>query len=385
MGDCSKCKAKKKEDFIGCDGPCRRWWHYSCVRLTETEYRFLSKNNNVVYICDSCRPKYGVLDNQLQQDTLQNILQKVSENHTDTKGYIDEKISVAFNRMEELLRTFRAEIFERVSSTVSTGIPNINNATTYSKVLQTKPTVIIKPKDPKQTSNTTKSEVLKNIDPIKEDLVLEQVRNISNGGVAVRCESNDKFSELLTLKMNNSYDIKVVNPANPRIRISGLSDKLDDDTLLKMLKLQNKCIFDTDHFIKLISVHPLRKNGNLFQATFEVDPNTYQRLFEQAHVLIGYDYCKVYDATEIKRCFKCSGFHHYANKCDAEAPTCPKCAENHVLSECKSSFLKCIHCSNYNSRGPTHKVKTNHAVWDKSCFTYKLALDNFKHNILNIK
>lgn len=38
MGSFSKNNIKKKRDFIGCEGPCRR----SCVKLSDVEYKLLS-------------------------------------------------------------------------------------------------------------------------------------------------------------------------------------------------------------------------------------------------------------------------------------------------------------------------------------------------------
>lgn len=55
-----------------------------------------------------------------------------------------------------------------------------------------------------------------------------------------------------------------------------------------------------------------------------------------------------------------------------------------VLSKYKNSVLKCLHWSNYNSDRLTRKIKIGYAVWDKSCFTYKLTVEHFKHNIVNI-
>lgn len=108
-------------------------------------------------------------------------------------------------------------------------------------MLQSKPTVTVKPKNLKQTPNTTKIEVLKNIDPIKEDLVLQQVRDISNGGLAdIRFESSGNISELLNLKMINSCFVKVLNPVSPRIR---MSEKLDNITSIEHAEISKQIYF----------------------------------------------------------------------------------------------------------------------------------------------
>lgn len=382
MGDCSKCKIKKKEDLIGCDGPCHRWWHYSCVKFNEAEFKFLSKNNNVVYICDSCK---GNLGSTNLQNTLEEITHKISNIPIDINNYIDDKLSMVIEKFGELLKNFKIEMSNLIVSTASTGSPNTSNTTSYSRVVQNKPTVIVKPKNPKQTTITTKSEVMRNINPVKENLDLEQVKEIGGGGIAIRCEGNEKLQKLVKSKMSETYDVKVVGPVYPRVRISGLSEKLDEETLLHMLKSQNRSLFHKECHLKFISIKPLRKSPSIFHATLEVDPETYINILAQVHIIIGYDYCKVYDAIEIRRCFKCCGFHHYASNCTSTSPICPKCACHHTISECSSATLKCIHCSNYNLRQNSEEIQTDHAAWDRSCFTYKLAVDNFKTNILNLK
>lgn len=139
----------------------------------------MSKNNNVIYACDSCKSKYLAFDIQVYHVTLQHILQYASDILTDTKGYNDDKISVVFKKPEELLRFFKAEIYDYVSLNNSTGFVSSINTTT-SKMLQSKLSVIVKPNNSKQISNTTKSELLKNVHTIKGELVLVKVRNIIN-------------------------------------------------------------------------------------------------------------------------------------------------------------------------------------------------------------
>ena len=69
---------------------------------------------------------------------------------------------------------------------------------------------------------------------------------------------------------------------------------------------------------------------------------------------IEYDYCKVRDAIEVRRCYKCLGFNHMTDKCSAKSPVCPKCAGPHQLKECESDFLKCTHCNSLKGKNPDH-------------------------------
>lgn len=103
-----------------------------------------------------------------------------------------------------------------------------------------------------------------------------------------------------------------------------------------MLKSQSSAIFNTNSYVKFLSIDALRKNKQVFQATFETDVETYCRFLSSGYVVIGFDYCKVYDAIDIRRCSTCCGFHHLASKCSSEIPICRRCAENHALADCNN-------------------------------------------------
>ena len=63
--------------------------------------------------------------------------------------------------------------------------------------------------------------------------------------------------------------------------------------------------------------------------------------------------------------------------------TCPLCAGDHKLSECKASTneFKCINCINYNKRIKDNKVNERHSSFDKSCFCLQQLIRNYKKNI----
>lgn len=80
-------------------------------------------------------------------------------------------------------------------------------------------------------------------------------------------------------------------------------------------------------------------------------------------VLIGFEYCKVYDAIDIWNCIKCCGFHLRAKcKWTSGILACPRCTDPHSLSECTIMHLKCFHCSYHNVRDNGDELKTNYAV-----------------------
>lgn len=61
MSDCVKCRRSKSDSLVGCEGPCARWVHHSCVGLTGSDFKTIQKLKNLFYVCDSCHRKYHVV------------------------------------------------------------------------------------------------------------------------------------------------------------------------------------------------------------------------------------------------------------------------------------------------------------------------------------
>ena len=121
--------------------------------------------------------------------------------------------------------------------------------------------------------------------------------------------------------------------------------------------------------------------NSLVQAIIEVDLESFNNIIEARKLLVGYDLCKVWDAIEVRRCFKCSGFNHVSNQCRQKDAICPKCAGNHLLQDCQSNDLKCIHCSSLIDKNPD--ININHAAWDvKSCSVYRKQVDKLRSLVL---
>lgn len=94
--------------------------------------------------------------------------QKVSDIPNATNGYIDDKISAVFRKIKELFCCFESGSSDIISSPFQKRICSSKNVITYFKILQNAHTVIVKSKDYRNTSNTIKSEVLKNIEHVKK-------------------------------------------------------------------------------------------------------------------------------------------------------------------------------------------------------------------------
>nr|CAH7723632.1 unnamed protein product [Callosobruchus chinensis]CAH7724844.1 unnamed protein product [Callosobruchus chinensis] len=255
----------------------------------------------------------------------------------------------------------------------------------YSAAVQGKPAVIIKPKDNKQTTQTTKTDMLQHINPASENLQISGVKNIRHGGLLVGCSSDNdsaKLKKMVTEKLADKYEIKDVSSFSPRIRVSGMSEKPSEVNLVETLRSQNKGIIGDNSRCKILEIKPVRKRNDVFQALLQVDIETYNRIMSVSNgkLLLGYDVCAVFDAVTIKRCFNCSAFSHMSNECKNQQLHCPRCGENHLVKNCKSTTLKCINCIKSNNEKNT-SFDVIHAAWDAKCPCYVLKVEEFKSSL----
>lgn len=397
MGDCSKCKVKKKDGLVGCEGPCNKWFHYTCINLTESDFKLLDKSKNLLYLCDLCRNKCEVLDKVETTKLFKNIESKVSEltsnlNIEGIKKSIQKQYDILLNEFYNQFTTFKSELEQTVLSRIDDINKNMQNVVdimpqsrSYASIASTsKSSFILMPKNSEQLNSVTKSDMLRNIDPVGTNINISQVKNTRNGGVVVSCGDGDesaKFKELAKEKLGDKYDAKQLPTLNPRVKVVGMSEEFEEQILLDYIKKQNNHLFVTNSICQIVNVAPLRKNRKVYQATLQLDKVTYNKILTCGKLFVGYDYCSVYDAVDLRRCYKCCGFHHIASKCTLDRPICPKCSEFHSVKDCKAELLKCVHCSKLKTTQDLD-INTDHAVWDQNCHVYKETLKKFKANIM---
>lgn len=397
MSECAKCKVKKKDPLlVGCEGTCRKWFHHSCVGLTDANFKFLNDNKCIVFICDNCRLTCNVFDKSALSKVVDHRLNAFK---TELTALFSEKFKDFTNKIsDELLHRDDAFV-----TTVSSKLDEFGGclaalgadtqfggspASYSSAVVKQKSALVVHPKKSDQPIGVTKSDILLKVNPVSTDIEFSSTHETRDGGLVIRCDNVDDTKKILDIasdKLGENYVVKPLSTINPRIRIVGLSQQFDDESLLSYLCSQNKSVFFDDSTSRVISVKPLKKNNKVFQAILQVDLGTYSRLICEGHVFVGYDYCRVFDAVEVTRCFKCCGFHHYADKCSKKDHICPRCAGPHKVSDCGSHSLKCINCSNSNdTRGSQYSV--DHCAWDTGrCHVYLETLSRFKSNIFGLK
>jgi hypothetical protein len=257
----------------------------------------------------------------------------------------------------------------------------------YAEIVSDKSSVILKPKiDTHQSVSVTKKDLLVNIDPVKSNIKISKVSDGRDGSVIITCDNSDDSNKIKEMISNNlpNYTFKQLSTLNPKIRISSIDDSIKQEQLLHYVVNQNKSLFGTNYTCKLIKFCKQRNNASRFQAVLEVDVKSYKSILDSGKLLIGYSYCRVWDAVDIRRCFNCSRFHHLSKHCFQSEPTCPKCSQNHLLKNCSATNLTCINCTSLKAKHPD--IDVNHAAWDTSnCTAYKTQLGILRDRMLNNK
>lgn len=403
---CAKCDKPKRDGLVGCEGSCQNWFHYSCAGFTETEFQFLNKSSNVIYLCSPCKKQCLMVD--------QSILNEMSRNNTEradsTSASINNLTASVMQKLsdfEQLFSHFKTEIltviknnvltsrhqdfsnFTRLSSTseASSSAKQLSASQQprlYSSVTSNSQSILIQPKNTSQKYSETKANLFHNIHPIKDDVRVSNVKPISKGGLVVSCPSKEeaaKFKSIVSSKLSAKYDVKDLSRLHPRVRIFGLSENHDKSTLADLLMSQNNELLVADPSLSVISITSCKSKPHIFQAVIQLSERNYYSLLGRGRVNIGYDSCYVFDGVEVIRCFNCCGYNHTAKFCKSE-PICSKCAGLHSVKDCVSSLKKCINC--ISASKVLSDIDFNHVSSDKlKCRTYMHKLAHLKTEIFN--
>lgn len=357
-----------KRPAIPCTGTCQRSHHIQCTNIPADLLTSVTNYPALSWKCENCFNKPSTWDpkyfESIFEEKFKLLLQDITEKFNDLKNEITHSA---------------AKVVADINAENSSSIKK-----TYSAALNTEAAIIIKPKNLEQRNLTTRADILNNINPVKNNINISKVKNIKDGGILVGCSNSEdtlKLKGIAENKLKENYDIKDVRNVKPRIRIVGMSEKLEENELIQYIKFQNKHLDSENCNLKILKLWSTKKNVNIYQAILQVEKNFYDKIMSigEGKLFIGYDLCSVYDSIEIRRCFKCSGFNHMSDQCKSTI-CCPKCAGEHDLKNCTSVTLKCGNCIGYSNTNET-ELNIEHAAWDRNCFVYKQHIDELKSKI----
>ena len=140
-----------------------------------------------------------------------------------------------------------------------------------------------------------------------------------------------------------------------------------DEEIMTILKKQNETL-NNDINLK-IKKRITIENRESWSMILELDDMTHQQLLERGLLYLGWQRCKIFDSTNVRRCFNCWGYGHKQKTCKKDI-VCNHCAEKHESKDCKNKVKKCINCMNQKQKFNLKDLKTNHEATDRKCPHY---------------
>ncbi|CAG9817709.1 unnamed protein product [Phaedon cochleariae] len=347
----------------------------------------MKKTPGVFWKCKNCEKFNDLFDEGRLRDIFQN---KVSQFIDELKNLFYDIKTDSLKKADENLSTLdidiRKKADENISNLKNTSKPSSkpNMKSSYSSVLSNSShsAILVKPKV-SQENNQTKSDIMHYLNTQDSNFSFSKVKHIKDGGLMISCETQEEttlFKEKAQEKLSATYEIKESRGLHPRVRIVGISDNSDHDTLLKLILKQNDEIIGSNSNCMIVKFGPTKSNVNVYQVTLQLDSSTYSAVPNNDYLLIGLDLCKVYDAIEISRCFRCNGLNHSKTSCK-QILSCPNCGGGHDKNACDSNILKCINCVKLNESKKSN-FPIDHGAWDhQKCQAYSNVLNKLKFDL----
>lgn len=219
---------------------------------------------------------------------------------------------------------------------------------------------------PKQNASIEKTiaDIKAKFDP--RNVKFSGIKKQKNGSVVIEC-SDKKECEETKLKfeteMGDGYEVKNIEALKPKIKIFGMSEKIDDNELIDLIKSQNE--FLQDSYIDVIKIVKDIKDDSLYNAIIQTDTNGFEKIMRAGKLGVNWDMCIVKEHFSIMRCHNCCGFDHTKETC-TKSVTCGYCNGQHISNECAATQFNCVSCINANDKMKL-SLDTNHHSWSRKC------------------
>lgn len=340
---CGVCKEGVSREKIVCFGICEMQFHMRCIGLNSNALKVLNESSNIKYMCDVCLKSSSRI-----------ILSKVNEvmDHAKIENKNTEDQQNKISEIEKNIEEIKC-IVKKNEDTLR-GLKNFNNnkeaKLSYANIIKNNASdsvVLIVPKNNKQSSEVTKNVVKEKMGPTPAGV--NGLKSVSNGAVLVQCKTNESVEQIKKIAYDNlgdSYEVKIPEKILPKIRVSGISEKMSNEEIVENIRRQNEFIKAGSLKVLFISDNG-RYNG--FSAVIEVDGDNFKNIIENQKINIGWNKCFVNEYIHLKICYKCCGYNHKANECTRKK-SCKKCAGDHDVKECNEQNSRCVNCISVNKR-----------------------------------
>lgn len=356
------------DDLINCKGLCNKKFHSKCVKLTPTVAKHMRECKNLQFNCNECSKNPGASLNStiMTMMSFLHIIDERVKRHDQKFSGIDDQLKDISELIKKNCEEIKAEVKTIEGDRSMKVKDNLQPKASSS-------TVVVQPKK-SQRNETTKSELLKNIDP--KSIKINNVQAIPKGGIAINCKTDDETNKLrdeVTRKMGDTYTVRVSESKSVKVKIIGIGENLDDDVLIQTIKSQNEYMEKSN--IKVLTKFDCKKN-NGYGAIIEIENECYNQIMRGEKLKIGWCVCKVFECIDVRRCFKCCGYNHKSSVCKNRI-ACLKCGGEHIMKDCKAKNCVCINCKVAVDK-LNIKIDIFHPAYSLNCPIYKRKIENEK-------
>lgn len=312
---------------------------------------------------------YQVNTNEIKQSitNIEDNRKTTDTNIIETLKKIDTKLDKSNETANQPIQTMQ-NTYATITSKVKLQTKDIIKQTKESK-RHTK-TILIYPKegDTEKTSEETKLDLQRALNPKDLKLKIARVSKIRNGGVAIEVDADQ--AQKVSERLGNQFRAREPTKRLPKIKIFDVPLSYSETELKQLIYDQNlldEGVVSADDFDRgfrlLFKTGP--KNDLTAHWIAEVNNQVRINLLKSGRIYLDWSSCKVIDHFIVNRCFKCQRFGHLARDCNLK-DTCSHCAtEGHSFSQCpeKTWSYKCANCARF-------KLESRHNVNSLECPQY---------------
>ena len=335
------------------------------VIITKLRTENEALRTEISYLKNELRQLESSINQQLEGERFE----KTNTSDSDTKSLVDELKNELFHHFTKFKNEINKTI-EHKFSEIHSITENLQAKPKFSDIVKKQDVVIIKPKT-NQTSKVTLESIQQTIDPVAEDIGVNHVKQLRNGGVVIGCNKKEditKLHNISTQKLGEDYTIRKSGLRNPMIKIVGLSESYNEESLKRCITRQNSTLKDLINTWKLVICKKMKKK---YMAIVEVDPKSFLEFIKLKTVLIHWDECRIFEHFGIIRCYNCGGYNHTAKYCKEGTKICLNCdSREHVEIECEKGETSCINCIRAN-KNLKLDLDINHSRFDPKCEVLK--------------
>ena len=385
---CSSCKQKVADSQCLKCAKCEGVHHAICTSAPDRDslicnstflshYLKPSTKPNFSWVCDICK----TVEETDKVASLRQLISAMSETHTAQITTLSNLVKTLSDKVDAL----SASKEEEAPATVWQDQARIQK-------LKVKSSLVVKPDERGNKVNSNAVQKIAMTAGIPIDSVIES----ATGETFVNApdiESRDRVSQLLEEKHSSNPVVKLVSKL-PTIAVMGITVrdmKNDDNEDLSKTELeqniyrQNKPIsqlIDQGSQLKVVFTRKPPNGKDYYTVIIRVSPdirNVLHKMKNKIH--IGVSVHSIVDRFHVKRCNRCQGLGHYADKCDTSKPSvCGFCTQHHASDVCPDkkkphAHHKCINCA-----GEDRDASGHPAFWAK-CPAYMAAQEKMKKTI----